>query len=42
VMLSLAKDGYPKAVLESPDILVVSRRLSQRYGVTGAGFTVPS
>jgi uncharacterized protein YbjT (DUF2867 family) len=42
VMLSLAKDGYPKAVLETPDILAVSRRLSQRYGVTGAGFTVPS
>jgi uncharacterized protein YbjT (DUF2867 family) len=42
VMLSLAKDGYPKAVLETPDILTVSRRLSQRYGVTGAGFIAPS
>jgi uncharacterized protein YbjT (DUF2867 family) len=32
VMLSLAKDGYAKPVLETADIAVVSRRLSQRYG----------
>ena len=42
VMLSVAKDGYDKRVLETNDIAAVSRRMSQRHGVKRARHERPA